>query len=284
MGGVVKTNRRFGFTRKEKLHMPANIAILVDAENVDPSFANQIFSYARSLGEVTIREIYGAGIALNEWADPILENTIHTNFTLRPNKYKNSSDIALTIGAMELLRISQTSEDKKVDAVIIASSDSDFSPLAFHLRAAGIDVIGMGEPGRINPMWPKACIWKHNTQRGLCWSPAKMAPFGYLFDPLPVVIRNNSLSPINSLPSLMNISPPPKKKRQMNSPAKDSPPSMKRNHRLLTNHGLLLSKRGFHPDTQTWSPPFSPRARTSYPPIMGLQKPSGGNRGANIIG
>ena len=137
--------------------MPANIAILIDAENVDPSFANQIFSYARSLGEVTVREIYGAGIALNEWADPILENTIHTNFTLRPNRFKNSSDIALTIGAMELLSASRASENKKIDAVIIASSDSDFSPLAFHLRAAGIDVIGMGEPGRINPMWPKAC-------------------------------------------------------------------------------------------------------------------------------
>ena len=137
--------------------MPAKIAILIDAENVDPSFANQIFSYARSLGEVTIREIYGSGISLNEWAEPILENTIHPNFTLRPNRFKNSSDIALTIGAMELLSASRTSEDKKVDAVIIASSDSDFSPLAFHLRAAGIDVIGMGEPGRINPMWPKAC-------------------------------------------------------------------------------------------------------------------------------
>ena len=88
--------------------MPANIAILIDAENVDPSFANQIFSYARSLGEVTVREIYGAGIALNEWADPILENTIHTNFTLRPNRFKNSSDIALTIGAMELLSASRS--------------------------------------------------------------------------------------------------------------------------------------------------------------------------------
>ena len=137
--------------------MAANIAILIDAENVDPSFANQIFGYARSLGMLTVREIYGAGIALNEWADPILENTIHTNFTLRPNRFKNSSDIALTIGAMCVLHASQNSEDKKVDAVIIASSDSDFSPLAFHLRAAGIDVIGMGEQGRINPMWPKAC-------------------------------------------------------------------------------------------------------------------------------
>ncbi|MBR3018448.1 MAG: NYN domain-containing protein [Clostridia bacterium] len=138
--------------------MAANIAIFIDAENVDPSFANQIFSYARSLGEVTVREIYGSGIALNEWADAILENTIHTNFTLRPNKYKNSSDIALTIGAMELLSTSRIATDsEKPAAVVIASSDSDFSPLAFHLRAAGIDVIGMGEPGRINPMWPKAC-------------------------------------------------------------------------------------------------------------------------------
>ena len=134
--------------------MPANIAILIDAENVDPSLASQIFSYARSLGEVTIREIYGSGMSLNEWADPILENTIQTHFTLRPNRFKNSSDIALTIGAMEVLR---AKEKNGVDAVIIASSDSDFSPLAFHLRAAGVDVIGMGEPGRINPMWPKAC-------------------------------------------------------------------------------------------------------------------------------
>lgn len=134
----------------------ANIAVFIDAENVDPSFASQIFSYARSLGEVTVREIYGAGIALNEWADPILENTVHTNFTLRPSRYKNSSDIALVIGAMELLRLRDKGASA-VDAVIIASSDSDFSPLAMHLRGAGIDVIGMGEPGRINPMWPKAC-------------------------------------------------------------------------------------------------------------------------------
>lgn len=137
----------------------ANIAVLIDAENVDPSFADQIFSYARSLGVVTIREIYGSGISLNEWSDAILENTIHTNFTLRPNRFKNSSDISLVIGAMEVLFSSRTATDEKnaVAAVVIASSDSDFSPLAVHLRSAGIDVIGMGEPGRINPMWPRAC-------------------------------------------------------------------------------------------------------------------------------
>ena len=133
------------------------IAVLIDAENVDPSYAEHIFTYANSLGNVCVREIYGSGISLNEWADPILTKSIHTNFTLRPNRFKNSSDICLVIGAMEILAMSRKGGNDAIDAVIIASSDSDFSPLAVHLRSAGIDVIGMGEAGRFNPMWPRAC-------------------------------------------------------------------------------------------------------------------------------
>ena len=49
------------------------IAILIDAENVDPTYADQIFSYADTLGDATVREIFGAGIALNEWVEPIME-------------------------------------------------------------------------------------------------------------------------------------------------------------------------------------------------------------------
>ena len=80
-----------------------NIAIFIDAENVEPMYAGQIFGYAESIGRVAVKEIYGAGIALNEWAYPILQYAIHMNMTLRPNRYKNSSDIALVIGAMDLL-------------------------------------------------------------------------------------------------------------------------------------------------------------------------------------
>ncbi len=133
------------------------IAVLIDAENVDPAYAEQIFTYAHSLGYVAIREIYGSGISLNDWAEPILTNSIHTNFTLKPNRFKNSSDICLVIGAMEILAASRTNDARKIDAIVLASSDSDFSPLAVHLRSENIDVIGMGEPGHINPMWPKAC-------------------------------------------------------------------------------------------------------------------------------
>ena len=142
--------------------MSDKIAVLIDGENIDPLFAEKIFSFAQSLGTLTIREIYGSGIALNAWSEPILKYTIHTNFTLRPNRFKNSSDIALVIGAMEILaeaRYASPENERasRCDKVIIVSSDSDFSPLAVHLRSAGIEVIGMGEPKNTNPMWPKAC-------------------------------------------------------------------------------------------------------------------------------
>lgn len=142
----------------------ANIAILIDAENIDPSFAPCIFERAEALGSVTVREIYGAGIALNEWSTQILQYAIHMNMTLKPNRFKNSSDIALVIGAMELLnarvlaeRCPRENSDPAVDTVIIASSDSDFSLLSIRLRTAGFRVIGMGDTKKTNQVWPAAC-------------------------------------------------------------------------------------------------------------------------------
>ena len=79
-----------------------NIAILIDAENIDPVYANQIFTYAESMGTIVAREIYGAGIALNEWSAAIFQYVLHTNMTLKPSRFKNSTDIALVIGAMDL--------------------------------------------------------------------------------------------------------------------------------------------------------------------------------------
>lgn len=139
-----------------------NVAILIDAENIDPAYAEQIFTCAESMGTVVTREIYGAGIALNEWSDAILQYVLHTNMTLKPSRFKNSTDIALVIGAMNLLveraALGTAAERNTIaDAVIIASSDSDYSALALHLRASGIEVIGMGQEGRVNPSWPMVC-------------------------------------------------------------------------------------------------------------------------------
>ena len=127
-----------------------NVAILIDAENVLPSHADLIFDHAASLGTIVHREIYGAASALSTWVAPVLKYAIHPSLTIKAAKGKNSSDIALVIGAMDLLASGGT------DAVIIASSDSDFSALSVRLRNAGIQVIGMGTE-KSNDLWRMAC-------------------------------------------------------------------------------------------------------------------------------
>ncbi|MBQ3423775.1 MAG: NYN domain-containing protein [Clostridia bacterium] len=127
-----------------------NIAILIDAENVLPSQADLIFAHAQSLGNIVSREIYGAASALTSWVAPVLKYAIHPNLTIKASKGKNSSDIALVIGAMDLLAAGG------FDAVIIASSDSDFSSLSVRLRNAGVEVIGMGNE-KANALWRTAC-------------------------------------------------------------------------------------------------------------------------------
>ena len=126
------------------------LAILIDAENVLPAQADMIFDHAAALGDVVRREIFGAASALGAWVSPVLKYAIHPNLTIKASKGKNSSDIALVIGAMDLL------VEGGIDSVIIASSDSDFSALSVRLRNAGIEVIGMGMD-KSNELWRTAC-------------------------------------------------------------------------------------------------------------------------------
>ena len=127
-----------------------NIAILIDAENVLPIYADQLFDQASARGTVVCKEIFGAAQALTTWVEPVLKYAIHPNLTIKASKGKNSSDIALVIGAMELLLA------HSIDTVILASSDSDFSSLSVRLRNAGIEVIGMGTE-KSNPLWRTSC-------------------------------------------------------------------------------------------------------------------------------
>jgi len=128
----------------------AKLAILIDAENVLPSHAELIFSSAEAMGEVVAKEIYGVAAALTTWVEPVLRYAIHPNLTIKASKGKNTSDIALVIGAMELLLKGD------VNTIVIASSDSDFSNLSVRLRTAGIHVVGMGTE-KSNVLWRTAC-------------------------------------------------------------------------------------------------------------------------------
>ena len=127
-----------------------NLAVLIDAENVLPIHADQIFTHASSLGTIHVKEIYGAAAALTSWVEPVLKYALHANLTIKASKGKNTSDIALVIGAMDLLVAGN------IDTVVIVSSDSDFSALSVRLRSAGIEVVGMGTE-KANPLWRTAC-------------------------------------------------------------------------------------------------------------------------------
>ena len=127
-----------------------NLAVLIDAENVLPIHADQIFTHASTLGTIKVKEIYGAAAALASWVEPVLKYALHANLTIKASKGKNTSDIALVIGAMDLLVAGS------IDTVVIVSSDSDFSALSVRLRSAGIEVVGMGTE-KANPLWRTAC-------------------------------------------------------------------------------------------------------------------------------
>ena len=145
-----------------------NIAILIDAENVLPAHADLIFSHAQKLGTVVSKEIFGAASALSAWVAPVLKYALHPNLTIKAAKGKNSSDIALVIGAMDLLVVGG------IDCAIIASSDSDFSALSVRLRNSGIEVVGMGTD-KSNDLWRTACSSFVVLQNQKSAQPAKQA-------------------------------------------------------------------------------------------------------------
>lgn len=117
------------------------LAVLIDADNASPRIAEGLFEEIASIGEASVRRIYGdfSGTGLKSWADILSRHAIipHQNFAY--TKGKNASDIALVIDAMDLLH------SGRFDGFCLVSSDSDFTRLAARIREQGIDVYGFGE-------------------------------------------------------------------------------------------------------------------------------------------
>lgn len=117
------------------------IAVMIDADNTRPSFAEALLSEVAKYGTPTIKRVYG------DWSNPHLTQwsrklnsmglrAMHQNaFTMG----KNSTDLALVIDAMDLLY------DDNVEAFALVTSDSDFTSLAHRLRESGKTVYVLGE-------------------------------------------------------------------------------------------------------------------------------------------
>jgi len=117
------------------------IALLIDAENISPSYIEKIIDEANKYGTLTIRRVYGDWTTpqLNPWKKKINEFGLTPVQQYAYTTGKNASDFTLIIDAMDILY------KDKVQSFCIVSSDSDFTKLVTRLREDNMFVFGMGE-------------------------------------------------------------------------------------------------------------------------------------------
>jgi len=117
------------------------LAILIDADNAQPSIIEGLLAEVAKLGVASVKRIYGDWTTpnLGGWKKVLLEHSIQPIQQFRYTVGKNATDSAMVIDAMDLLY------KKQFDGFCIVSSDSDFTRLASRIREEGLTVYGVGE-------------------------------------------------------------------------------------------------------------------------------------------
>lgn len=117
------------------------MVVLIDADNTQLSKIEDILHEVSTYGRVISKKAYGnwKKKQLSKWEDEIKRLAIKAEQQFDYVAGKNTTDIAMVIDAMDMLHSGM------YDAMVLVSSDSDFTPLAVRLRESGIFVIGVGE-------------------------------------------------------------------------------------------------------------------------------------------
>jgi Fe-S-cluster formation regulator IscX/YfhJ len=119
----------------------ARLAVLIDADNSQPSIIEGLMDEIAAHGIASVKRIYGdwTDTKLKGWKNALLEHGLHPMQQFAYTTGKNATDSAMIIDAMDLLYT------KNFDGFCIVSSDSDFTRLASRIRESGIKVYGFGE-------------------------------------------------------------------------------------------------------------------------------------------
>lgn len=123
------------------------LAVLIDAENAQPSIVDGLLGEIANYGIASVRRIYGdwTGPILKGWKEVLLQHSIQPMQQFAYTKGKNATDSAMIIDAMDLLYTNN------FNGFCIVSSDSDFTKLASRIREAGLLVYGFGEKKTPSP-------------------------------------------------------------------------------------------------------------------------------------
>ncbi len=117
------------------------IAVLIDADNAQPSIADALLAEVARFGASFIRRAYGDWTTPNlaGWKPALLNHAIQPVQQFRYTVGKNATDSAMIIDTMDLLH------SRRLDGFCLVSSDSDFTGLARRVREEGLLAIGVGE-------------------------------------------------------------------------------------------------------------------------------------------
>lgn len=122
-------------------HDQKRLAVIIDADNSQPSIIEGLMEEIAKYGVASVKRIYGdwTDLRLKGWKAHLLNHGIQPMQQFGYTVGKNSTDSAMIIDAMDLLYTD------KLDGFCIVSSDSDFTRLALRIREAGLSVYGFGE-------------------------------------------------------------------------------------------------------------------------------------------
>ncbi len=118
------------------------VALLIDGENViAPELIAPILVEASKMGSVVIRQVYGnwAAPSMTPWKEMMIQHALERMGQVPTSAGRNATDIALVIGAMDLLY-------RGVRHFCLVAGDSDYVPLVLRLRQEGCSVLGIGMP------------------------------------------------------------------------------------------------------------------------------------------
>lgn len=125
------------------------VALLIDADNLSGDVIEQAIAYLlKTFGAIDFRRAYSSPQKVIEHTELFRRHAIRPMVNVPTGK--NSTDIALAVDAIDL------AITERPEVVVIASSDSDYAPLAQRLREKGCRVLGIGQAGKTGGEAPLA--------------------------------------------------------------------------------------------------------------------------------
>lgn len=125
------------------------VALLIDADNLSGDVIEQAVAHLlQAFGSIDFRRAYSSPQKVIEHTELFRRHAIRPMVNVPTGK--NSTDIALAVDAIDL------AISERPDVVVIASSDSDYAPLAQRLREKGCRVLGIGQAGKTGGESPLA--------------------------------------------------------------------------------------------------------------------------------